>query len=248
MAGIDKTYISNWEVFDKIRNWAIKQKFTLKNGQVIKLINYLYYPNLTKEEWFEHKAIWNQDHPESTFDVVLWNTPTYVDIWLIRNCPFEEIQERLKEQYGGGWSKTAFTDYNDASLYDQIKAGTSVYDTYQRNGLGWKSKVEFHNVYGCWCRDKDCRWWIDVNACWVNGKPTGKHVGETFWYNEKTNSWYCPEEALPYDSNVMHYKGTLTKKKIVRMLKNWNFPKDTVVTFSNQIHGYIMHEFYVIVK
>lgn len=248
MAGIDKTYISNWEVFDKIRNWAKDKHFTLKNGKEVYLKNYMYYPDLTKEEWDTYKKDYEQENPKWEFEIVLWNTPTYVDIWLIRNCPFEEIQERLKEQYGCGWSKTAFTDYNDASLYDQIKAGTSIYDTYQRNGLGWKSKVEFHNVYGRWCRDKECRWWIDVNACWVNGKPTGKHVGETFWYNEETNSWYCPEEALPYDSNVMHYKGTLTKKKIVRMLKNWNFPKDTVVTFSNQMHGYIMHEFYVIVK
>lgn len=135
MAAIDKTYISDWNVFDKIRNWAIKQEFTLKNGQVIKLIDYLYCPYLTEEEWFEHEAIWNQNHPESTFDVALWNTPTYVDIWLIRNCPFEEIQDRLKEQYGGGWSKTAFTDHNEDNLYKQIKNGTSVYDTFR--GMDW---------------------------------------------------------------------------------------------------------------
>lgn len=43
-----------------------------------------------------------------------------MDKWLIRNCPIDFIQKRLKEQYG-----------ND---YDDIKNGNC--EMYERNGLG----------------------------------------------------------------------------------------------------------------
>lgn len=277
MAGIDKTYISDWNVFNKIRNWAIKQQFTLKNGQVIKLINYLYYPNLTKKEWDEmhdYRVKYAEEHyntpeyiaeckkeygddwefnAESYFDVVLWNTPTYVDIWLIRNCPFEEIQDRLKEQYSGGWSKTAFTDHNEDNLYEQIKDGTSVYDTFQRNGLGKKAKVKFHNIVGSWCRDKSCWWWIEVNPYWIDEKRTEFTTDDSPWYNKDDDMWYWNKEAIPIDSNVCYKYGCLTKKNIVNLIKKWNLPKGTVVTFKNSMSfkgkgRYIMHSFFVEVK
>jgi len=277
MAGIDKTYISDWNVFDKVRNWAIKQQFTLKNGQVIKLIDYLYYPNLTKEEWDEMhdasikyaeehyntpehiascKELYGDDwefNAENYFDVILWNTPIYVDIWLIRNCPFEEIQNRLKEQYSGGWSKTAFTDHNEDNLYEQIKNRTSVYDTFQRNGLGKKAKVKFHNIIGSWCRDKHCRWWIEVNPYWIGEKKTKFDIGENPWYNENDDMWYWDKEAMPWTSNNCTKKGSLTKKNIVNLIKKWNLPKGSIVTFENLMSfkgkgRYIMHSFFVEVK
>ena len=53
MAAIDKTYLNKWEDFDKVRNWALKTSFTLKNGEKVNLRDFIYYPNLTKEEWDE---------------------------------------------------------------------------------------------------------------------------------------------------------------------------------------------------
>ena len=248
MAGIDKTYISDWNQFDTIRNWAIKQEFALKNGQMIELKDYLYYPDLTKEEWEEHEIAWNQNHPESIFEIVLWNTPTYVDIWLIRNCPFEFIQNRLKEQYGGGWSKTAFTNYNESNLYEQIKNGTSIYDTFQRNGLGWKSKVKFHTYYGSPIRDKKCLYQIEVNPYWIGEKRTKFDLGDNPWYNEMDNMWYWNEEAMPWTCNHMFYKGYLSKKKIVRMIKRWNLPKGSIVKFECSYKRYRAHDFYCTVE
>ena len=95
MAAIDKTYISDWNVFDKIRNWAIKQEFTLKNGQVIKLIDYLYYPNLTKEEWDEmhdERIKYAEKH---------YNTPEY-----IAEC---------KKEYGNDW------EFNAENYFDVVQ-------------------------------------------------------------------------------------------------------------------------------
>ena len=170
MAGIDKTYISNFRTYKKIVDWAKDIKVNLPNGKFVNLIDYVYYPNITKEEWDNWKNEYKEKYPNTRFDIVLWNTPTFIDVWLIKNCPFEEIQNRLKEQYGGGWSKLAFTNNNENNIYEQIKNGTSIYDTYKRNGLGKKSKVVFHNLWGNPIRDKKQFWSIEVNPSWINGK------------------------------------------------------------------------------
>ena len=103
MAAIDKTYISDWETFDEIRNWALKQRVPLKDGSSVPLRAYMYCPDLTKEEWDRNKEQYNLDYPDCEYEAVLWNTPTYVDVWLIKNCPFEYIQDTLKYQYSGGY-------------------------------------------------------------------------------------------------------------------------------------------------
>lgn len=248
MAGIDKTYISDWKTFDEIRNWALKQQFILKNKQVIRLKDYLYYPYLTEEEWIENERAFKEKHPDSTYEVILWNTPTYADIWLIRNCPFEVIQDRLKEQYGGGWSKTAFTDHNDPNMYEQIKNYCSIYDTFQRNGLGQKSKVRFHKVLGFPFRDKKCYWNVNVNPFSINGKIIKPNYSDSPWYNKNDDAWYFNAEAMPWTYNVAYYKGHLSKKKIVRLVKKWNFPKHTIVLFTQTYRRHIVNEFYVTVE
>lgn len=267
MAAIDKTYLNKWEDFDKVRNWALKTSFTLKNGQKIDLKDFLYYPNLTKEEWDEwhdEKIKYAEEHynnpeyikqckelygedwkfdPENYFNVVLWNTPVYVDIFLIRNCPFDFIQDRLKEQYGGGWSKEAFTNHNNDNTYEQIKNHTSVYDTYQRNGLGKNAKVKFYDYYERnLLRDKKIVWFIEVNPYWYNNKKLPQN-DISMWYNEYDKMWYCDLEAMDYDSNMCTIQGTLTKKNIVNLVKKWNLPKNTYIKFLGRLndngHHYI---------
>lgn len=265
MAAIDKTYISDWEVFDKVRNWAKKQVIPVKVGKPIKLADYLYYPDLTKEEWDkwhderiqyakdnyntpeyikECKELYGEDwtfDPEKYFDVVLWNTSTLVDVWLIRNCPFEEIQDRLKEQYGGGWSKQAFTDHNDENMYEQIKAGTSIYDTYQRNGLGKKARISIKTEYGIPFRDKRMWWWIEI-------------MDPSWWYDDDLNMWSKEEELLPYDTSCCNnINGPLTKKNILNLIRKWDLPKGTKLSFealwsSKGGRRYSVQKFIVTVK
>ena len=271
MAAIDKTYLSNWEQFDAVRNWAVKQSFKLKNGEIVHLKDYMYCPDLTKEQWDdihderikyvektyntpeyikECKELYGEDwefDAEKFFDVGLWNTPTYVDIWLIRNCPFDFIQDRLKEQYGGGWSKETFTNHNDEDMYIQIKNHTSIYDRYQRNGLGEKAKVKFYDYKkGNLLRDKKLVWFVEVNPAWYKNKRITENI--PFWnYNETDNMWYCDEEAMPWTSSMATFHGALTKKNIINLIKKWNLPKDTYVSFLGRLHdkGYYVTEFLI---
>lgn len=55
--------------------------------------NKQYYPDCKSyEDWLAYVD-------ENFGEICLWNTPTWFDIFLIRNCPIKFIQDRLKEQY-----------------------------------------------------------------------------------------------------------------------------------------------------
>lgn len=88
MAAIDKTYVDSWEEYKEIRDWAIKTNVIYPNGDIgSKMINWVYFPYLTEGDFKEGK------------EYVLWNTSEIVDMFLYKHCPFELVQERLKEQY-----------------------------------------------------------------------------------------------------------------------------------------------------
>ena len=272
MAAIDKTYLNSWNKFDTVRNWALNQSFKLKNGKTIYLKDYMYYPDLTKKEWddrhdesikyaekvynnpkyiAQHKELYGNDwefNAEDFFDVVLWNTPVYVDIWLIRNCPFDFIQDRLKEQYGGGYSKEMFTNHNEDDLYEQIKNRTSIYDIYRRNGLGKKAKVLFYDYHeGNLLRDKKLVWFIEVNPYWYKNKHLPM-LESMYSYNEDDDMWYSDEEAMPWTSSMANKKGTLTKKNIINLVRKWNLPKNTYIKFLGRLkekNNYYITEFLV---
>ena len=201
MAGIDKTYTSSWEEYRSLVEWCKDKSFVLKNGDVVRPSRYIYK--------------WQKEDFDGEREIPVWNTPTYLDIWLIRNCPLEFIQERLKEQYGGGWSKTAFTEHNDDDMYYKILTHTSPYDTFQRNG---SHRFYVHYVLNNKFKDDDLVWWIDIRGC-------------GWWYNEKHKMWYHDDEALPISSSCAHYRGNISKRKLARMIKRWNLPKGTQVLF-----------------
>ena len=220
MAGIDKTYLTSYEDYKKVIDWCKDKSFKLSNGQIIYPSDFIYYPDITDKDFKEG-------------EVVLWNTPTYFDIWLIRNCPFDFIQNRLKEQYGGGWSKTAFTDHNE-SLYEQIKNGTSPYDTYVRPETGKKIKIE--RIFGMPFKDSNMCWHIET-PYWIKDKRSNNK--ETMWYNEDTDEWYTKDEELPWTSSAKFVKGPLTKKNIYNMVRKWKLPKGTQMIFDGtySFHG-----------
>lgn len=214
MAAIDKTYISSFEDYKKVVEWAKDKSFKLKNGQVIKPYYYIYYPDITKEEWDKWEKEYLEKNPNSHFWMVLWNTPTYLDIWLIKNCPFDFIQERLKEQY----------DYDN--FYDLIKIGKSPYDTFERPKSS--KKISIRKPYSR--RNKNIWWRVEV-----------ENDTYDFWYNSKDNQWYCEEEAMPITSNVCSsIHGPLTKKNVYNIVKNWNLPVGTKVIFQGVMKRYLV--------
>lgn len=183
-----------------------------------------------------HMKIYNEsrEDAEKHFEIPLWNTPTYFDIWLIRNCHIDFIQDRLKDQYG--------------EEYNQIKNYKSDYDTYKRNGLGkhfhykvirkpnWKPRFRFRYTdrHGNEKLYKESRksWWF------VGLKDLSSN--DIRWEsNEEYNYWTNLNEALPVTSNMMNVrKKNLNIHNIIRMIKKWDLPANTQVSVVNRYFNY----------
>ena len=93
MAYIDKTYFTTYEQWKQVRDWC-EDKIVNCNG-IYHVKDYLNYNNLTKVEFDSYKEEfiknycknYNTTREEASkhFTLILWNTPTWLDIWLIRN-------------------------------------------------------------------------------------------------------------------------------------------------------------------
>ena len=254
MAAIDKTYVSSWEQWKELKDWVWDKKIELKNGLISYPRRCMYYPEYGEKEvneWLENVRKSNMEHYGWTYekavecsDIPFWSTPTYVDIWLIRNCPIEWVQDRLKIQYGGGLSKESFT--NQDNSYEAIKNGTSDYDTWKRNGLGknFKYKVikkpNWHYIHRFRYTDRNGnkqmykddgnnRWIIHVNDI---KHPYGSEEHISWCANEQYNYWTCHEEVLPFTSNSMYIRRKMPSlKAIIRMIQHWDLPDGTKIEF-----------------
>ena len=78
MASIDKTYVDNYEDYLSYYEWAKDKYIEFFNKKRIYLKDYIY-------KWNESDFIGDGDLP-------MMNTPTYVDIYLIQNCPIKFVR------------------------------------------------------------------------------------------------------------------------------------------------------------
>lgn len=81
MAGIDKTYCSDYSEYLKLKEWANGKVINFWNGSKLVVSDYIY------------------DWEETDFDgrdLPIMNTPECLDIYLIQNCPIEFVQDRMK--------------------------------------------------------------------------------------------------------------------------------------------------------
>ena len=218
MAGIDKTYVKSWTDYVKVRDWAlsvgeVKDDF----GNIFSPYDWMAeyeesefkesieaqkerYRNYYKDPKHlqEAKDFLGEDwepNPNGEGELVLWNTPTFFDIWLIRNCPIDFIQGRLKQQYGD---------------YEEIKMRNSEFDSYVRPAASSHFKIlplgSFPRI-----RQKDHKLYLAVESNeWV--------------YNDETKKWYHYLECREFNTSVMDIKGPITRRKFKRVIQKCGFP------------------------
>lgn len=245
MAYIDKTYIVDYQQFKEVRDWCKGKIVKTDNGLKYSAENFLNDKDMS-EEYFNN---WKNELIETRMrnygetyeeayknaEIPLWNTPCFFDRWLIKNCPIQFIQDRLKYQYD--------------DEYEQIKNGTSSYDTYKRNGLGkkmhytvirkpnWKPRYKFRYIdrFGNikYYKENKNPWW----SITINDIKNENSV--SWWANTEHNYWTCDEEGLPYNSNMMDIKKkNLNIHAIIRMIKKWDLPEGSQVNVLNRYFNY----------
>lgn len=106
MAAIDKTYVHDYDTWKELYDYAGE---AAPFGEKGFLRNFCYGP-YAKEEF------------PSEYGVVLWNTPTYVDVWLAENCKHEVVVETLKYQYGNEeYAEMASGEYRRKREAEEIR-------------------------------------------------------------------------------------------------------------------------------
>jgi hypothetical protein len=214
-------YIANFSE-DYFNNWFNKRVTEIKN-------NFDKYGKKWVEDGYLTEEEYDNYNPADHVDIPVMNTPIYFDVWMIRNCQDNEyLQTELKQKYGGGWSKAAFTNHNDSDLYYQILNKTSVYDTYKRNGLGKNIKVNLNPLkgfkpYGL----KNIKVHISVDFPIEDGY-VAYHPDEDMWYHN-LELHKCNGDWTSSSAWINKY---LSRKAIFRKLKKWNLPSGTEVRVS----------------
>lgn len=85
MAAIDKIYLTSYDEYSKFKDWCLKQPpLADKYGKKVSLSTYLF--EYSKENFGDCRPV--------------FQAPYYIDAYIIRNCPFDFIQEELMTNYG----------------------------------------------------------------------------------------------------------------------------------------------------
>lgn len=167
MAAIDKIYITSIEQYREYKKWCDSVPYQHDS------IGNLWHPSEFMYPGTEREYIIGLRHNK---EIALCNNPDYVDVFLIRNCPIEFIQNRLKEQYGD--------EYNHILNY------TSMYDTYKptistKFKIVTKPSVNYRIGY----------WSVEVES-----------MGTYLRYSEKKHCWKTNFDLCYCDSYYVHYK------------------------------------------
>lgn len=250
MAAIDKTYLKRWEDYKILKDWCISiGKVTDDFGNVFKPIDYFFdehsedsFNNTIQNQlekvkkaydngdfkWYLDEGIMTQDKYDNfiPFDhingITVWNTPRFFDVWLIRNCPFDFIQNRLKEQYGGGWSKEIFSNPDENNMYVHIKNKTSVYDIYKRNGLGKNIRIN-KDLFPVFRRKLTSNIWTHIEIEFNNNTLWYYHDFDYFFEDNDLKNC-CGSSSSCYSINKY-----LPRKTLFRKLQKWDLPEGSIV-------------------
>lgn len=210
MACIDKTYTNSFSDYRELIEWAKDNKFVCPNGLEINILNSIYL-NRTEESF-------------KNGEVAVMNTSYTEDYFLIKYCPLEFVQNRMKKVYN--------KDY-----YDSIKNGTSEYDRFIYPEIG----THFTVIRGKWMKHKNYLWKLRRKQ--IKFDITVKYNDSPLWYNEKLNRFLLPYE-LGEPTASWSYK-TYTVKALLRYLRKLKLPKGAIVTARGR---YISEDLLILVK
>ena len=224
MAGIDKTYL-NYEQYLELVEWCKEKKYAeYPDGTKEPLSDYLCY-NLSKDYFFDSEG--------NSHLFPVWNTPTYFDCWLAKNCPLSYIQERLETQYGkesleelkkdgGEYDKKYRNSFETRPGKKFTKFSLSVYQ-----GRPIKRNLHFYNEY------LNTRfishWEIEITKYekFITPNRDCLNYDELWGYNVFTDHWspYYSNSTVPVTTYSYDFKKGRSLKSVLRKIRKWNLPE-----------------------
>ena len=154
-------------------------------------------------------------------ELVLWNTPEFVDAYLIQHCEIPFIVERLKAQYGNS--------------YDKIK----------KQGFAYNDKlIHIYNPH-VKLKGKFKKKGVLSTSIYVTVKE------EYLWYLDEIDKWVpknYPWSILFTNSSFFWVRGVIPKKTLMRWLRKWQLPKGAEVCIQNEWKGHVFRNKIIKIK
>lgn len=216
MAGIDKTYVSSYEDWKEIIDWAKKTVFTCPNGIEFHVIDWCYNSNSTEDDIRE----WLNEQKE----IPVMNTPQELDYFLIKYCPIKVVQNRMREVY-------------DSEFVESVLNGTSVYDTFVYPEFGKHCKFIKKPIISY-----NSKWWNNYFKKYYRGfyyvdVILPKKYSAYSSYNQNYDIWLMNNE-LGYPTSGGSVKFEISSlKSLIRKIRKWRLPIGTKVIFEGQYEG-----------
>lgn len=210
MAAIDKTYTSDYNEYQKFLKWAKGTTFECPNGLKLYVYNYTYDG-------------WTEENMKEMSRPVISSSQT-LDYFLIKYCPFEFIQERMREVY-------------DDKYVDSILNGTSKYDTFKYPEVGTKFTI----VRGRWMKHKDYLWKFRGRK--IKFDIDIEYDDYPLWYSSKINRFILPYELG--DGNMSWAVTGRTIKSLIRKLRKLKLPKYSIVRATGR---YVNEDLLILVR
>lgn len=175
----NRIYIKNIEQYNQFRDWIFAQ------------------PPLKDKYGEDHSLITNfisYDNREINKAVPVFIGNHYEDAYIIRNCPYEFIQNQLREMCGDS--------------YDNIKEGKLYNTPYKDYEIGQHVKI-IKKYKGSW----------PTNFLLVE---IVDYKGDNMRYSERYDGWSLVDEFAIWDS--FKYAESSSVKALIRKIRKWKLP------------------------
>ena len=194
MAAIDKTYLNDFAVYQEFINWAKNTVYTCPNGVKLPVINYVL-------------TYWTEEAMREKSRPVLCSSFT-LDYFLIKYCPFEFVQSRLREVYS-------------EQYYNDVLDGVSEYDKFVYPEIATKFTV----VRGKNMKHKNYLWRLKGHK--YKFFTRAEYNDTVLWYNDELKRFLLPDELG--EPSCSHFYGSASVKSLIRKLRKMNIPKNTIL-------------------
>lgn len=210
MARIDKTYCTNYKNYQDFLNWSKDKTVTFFNGYKRNIFDYIYIH--LKEEDFK-------DGKERS----IMNTPYWIDIFLIQNCPIEFVQERMKEVYSEDYDKLSKIDLTSPPPEDCQQNRKIVIEKYRDTCYPIHNKP-FRVYHDYKHRMIQPKWWLQT-----------AYDSKGYWlYDEYSDIWSRNDWYYPSNTNTAFISSV---KALIRHLRKQYLPVGLEFTFSGNYVG-----------
>lgn len=201
MAAIEKTYTKDWEEYNSLRFWAQGKEFVCPNGRVLRPSEYLYE--------------WNMEDFKGQ-ELPIMHTPQVLDYFLIKYCPLEFVQKRMKEVYRS-WYDEVITGESDYDRLEYIDHRPAHYNL--GKNLVWVKKPK-HNK-------------IPEGTCIEMYDPESDFPCD---FDPELKRFLSPDEFSIYTGNQWDVSG-MTWKAVMRLLRGMPLPEGASFVVSD-MEGY----------